>query len=192
MSILADHQIQRLAEQGMIYPFVPEQIEKLNGVMAISFGLSSFGYDIRLGNTFKVFNNPLKMHRGKIDPKSDKWHKCLTDLQGDTLEIPPNSFALAETIESFKLPRTIAGIVLGKSTYARCGLIMPFTPLEPEWEGKLTVELINSTPLPIVVYANEGIGQVLFFQGEPCAKSYKEKGRSKYQDQKGLTMPKVK
>ncbi len=170
-------------EHGMIEPFVESQTR--TGV--VSFGVSSYGYDIRVADEYKVFTN---LYNTVVDPKNFD-SKSFVDMKGDTCIIPPNSFALARTIEYFRIPRDILTICLGKSTYARCGIIVNVTPFEPEWEGHVTIEISNTTPLPAKIYSNEGIAQVLFFQGdEPCAISYKDK-KGKYQAQRGVTLPKI-
>ena len=170
-------------EHHMIEPFVDDQVRA--GV--ISYGVSSYGYDVRVGNEFKVFTN---VFNTIVDPKNFD-SKSFVDIVADQCVIPPNSFALASTIEYFRIPRDVLTICLGKSTYARCGIIVNVTPFEPEWEGHVTIEISNTTPLPAKIYANEGIAQVLFFQSdEPCAKSYKDK-KGKYQAQRGVTLPKL-
>ena len=165
MSIKSDRWITRMArEHNMIEPFVDDQVRQ--GV--ISYGVSSYGYDVRVGDEFKVFTN---VYNTVVDPKNFD-PKSFVDIRADVCIIPPNSFALASTIEYFRIPRDILTICLGKSTYARCGIIVNVTPFEPEWEGHVTIEISNTTPLPAKIYANEGIAQVLFFQSdEPCAKS---------------------
>ena len=184
MSIKPDTWITRMArEHNMIDPFVDDQVRQ--GV--ISYGVSSYGYDVRVGDEFKVFTN---VYNTVVDPKNFD-PKSFVDIRADVCIIPPNSFALASTIEYFRIPRDILTICLGKSTYARCGIIVNVTPFEPEWEGHVTIEISNTTPLPAKIYANEGIAQVLFFQSdEPCAKSYKDK-KGKYQAQRGVTLPKL-
>ena len=170
-------------EHQMIEPFVDDQVR--DGV--ISYGVSSYGYDVRVGDEFKVFTN---VYNTVVDPKNFD-PKSFVDIRGEVCIIPPNSFALASTIEYFRIPRDILTVCLGKSTYARCGIIVNVTPFEPEWEGHVTIEISNTTPLPAKIYANEGIAQVLFFQGdEPCAKSYKDK-KGKYQAQRGVTLPRL-
>ena len=170
-------------ERRMIEPFVDDQVRE--GV--ISYGVSSYGYDVRVGDEFKVFTN---VYNTVVDPKNFD-SKSFVDIRADVCIIPPNSFALASTIEYFRIPRDILTICLGKSTYARCGIIVNVTPFEPEWEGHVTIEISNTTPLPAKIYANEGIAQVLFFQSdEPCAKSYKDK-KGKYQAQRGVTLPRI-
>ena len=167
----------------MIEPFESNQVRA--GV--ISYGVSSYGYDMRVAPEFKIFTNVLS---SIVDPKNFD-PKSFVDIRADVCIIPPNSFALASTIEYFRIPRDILTICLGKSTYARCGIIVNVTPFEPEWEGHVTIEISNTTPLPAKIYANEGIAQVLFFQSdEPCATSYKDK-KGKYQAQRGVTLPKM-
>ena len=170
-------------EHKMIEPFVDDQVRQ--GV--ISYGVSSYGYDVRVGDEFKVFTN---VYNTVVDPKNFD-PKSFVDIKADQCVIPPNSFALASTIEYFRIPRDVLTICLGKSTYARCGIIVNVTPFEPEWEGHVTIEISNTTPLPAKIYANEGIAQVLFFQSdEPCARSYKDK-KGKYQAQRGVTLPRL-
>jgi dCTP deaminase len=170
-------------EHNMIEPFVDDQVRQ--GV--ISYGVSSYGYDVRVGDDFKVFTN---VYNTVVDPKNFD-SKSFVDIKADVCIIPPNSFALASTIEYFRIPRDILTVCLGKSTYARCGIIVNVTPFEPEWEGHVTIEISNTTPLPAKIYANEGIAQVLFFQSdEPCARSYKDK-KGKYQAQRGVTLPRL-
>ena len=170
-------------EHKMIDPFVDGQVRA--GV--ISYGVSSYGYDVRVGDEFKVFSN---VFNAVVDPKNFD-PKSFVDIKADVCIIPPNSFALASTIEYFRIPRDILTVCLGKSTYARCGIIVNVTPFEPEWEGHVTIEISNTTPLPAKIYANEGIAQVLFFQSdEVCAVSYKDK-KGKYQAQRGVTLPKL-
>jgi dCTP deaminase len=170
-------------EHGMIEPFEDRQVR--DGV--ISYGLSSYGYDIRVADEFKVFTN---INSTVVDPKNFD-ARSFVDVKADVCIIPPNSFALAKTIEYFRIPRDVLTVCVGKSTYARCGLIVNVTPFEPEWEGFVTLEISNTTPLPAKVYANEGISQVLFFQGdEPCEVSYADK-KGKYQRQQGLTLPRL-
>ena len=178
-----DKWIRRMArETGMIDPFS----EDLVGEGQISYGLSSYGYDIRVGSHFKIFHN---LNSALIDPKAFD-ERSFTDHDGDCL-IPPNSFALAETVERFRIPRSALAVCVGKSTYARCGIIVNVTPLEPEWEGVLTLEISNTTPLPAKIYAGEGIAQLLFFIGqEVCETSYADR-KGKYQNQSGLTLPRI-
>jgi dCTP deaminase len=184
MSILSDRWIRRMAqEKGMIEPFVDAQ--KREGV--ISYGLSSYGYDARVGNDFKIFTN---VNSSVVDPKNFD-EQSFVDRTTDVCIIPPNSFALARTVEYFRIPRDVLVVCVGKSTYARCGIIVNVTPLEPEWEGHVTLEFSNTTPLPAKIYANEGACQFLFLQGnEPCEVSYRDKA-GKYQGQRGVTLPKI-
>jgi dCTP deaminase len=183
-SIKADRWIRKMAlEHGMIEPFEEKQVRK--GV--ISYGLSSYGYDIRVADEFKVFTN---INNTVVDPKNFD-DRSFVDMKTDVCIIPPNSFALAKTVEYFRIPRDVLTVCVGKSTYARCGLIVNVTPFEPEWEGFVTLEISNTTPLPAKVYANEGISQVLFFQSdEVCETSYADK-QGKYQKQQGLTLPRL-
>ena len=185
MAILCDTQIRELIG---IEPF--EENVKRPG--RVSFGVSSYGYDIRVGTVFKIFTN---INASIIDPKNFRDDSFVTidtrETGKDHVLIPPNSFALCETIEYIEMPREYLAICVGKSTYARCGIIVNVTPIEPEWRGKITLEISNTTPLPAKIYANEGIAQLIFLKGErTCAKSYADK-RGKYQDQGGLTLPKV-
>jgi dCTP deaminase len=184
MPIKSDKWITKMArEHGMIEPFVERQARA--GV--VSYGVSSYGYDIRVADEFKVFTN---VYNTIVDPKNFD-PKSFVDIKGDFCIVPPNSFALARTIEYFRIPRDILTVCLGKSTYARCGIIVNVTPFEPEWEGHVTIEISNTTPLPAKIYANEGIAQVLFFQGdEPPEVSYKDK-KGKYQAQTGVTLPRI-
>lgn len=178
MGVLPDWKIQK---EIVIRPFASG--EPRPG--AISYGLSSYGYDVRVGRHFKVFTN---VHGAVVDPKKFD-SRSFVDIEGDYCLIPPNSFALAETVEYFEIPRDILAICVGKSTYARCGIIVNVTPLEPEWRGKITIEISNTTPLPAKIYANEGIAQILFLRNDGvCETSYGDK-KGKYQDQKGLTLP---
>jgi dCTP deaminase len=183
-SIKADRWIKQMAlEHRMIEPFEDRQVR--TGV--ISYGLSSYGYDIRVADEFKVFTN---INSTVVDPKNFD-ARSFVDVRADVCIIPPNSFALAKTVEYFRIPRDVLTVCVGKSTYARCGLIVNVTPFEPEWEGFVTLEISNTTPLPAKVYANEGIAQVLFFQSdEACEVSYADK-KGKYQKQQGLTLPKL-
>ena len=184
MSILSDRWIRRMVqEKGMIEPFVDAQ--KREGV--ISYGLSSYGYDARVGTDFKIFTN---VDSAVVDPKNFAANSFV-DRTADVCIIPPNSFALARTVEYFRIPRDVLVICVGKSTYARCGIIVNVTPLEPEWEGHVTLELSNTTTLPAKIYANEGVAQMLFFESdEVCETSYKDRG-GKYQGQKGVTLPRA-
>jgi len=178
MGLLADWQIRKSVK---IEPFADGSHRP--GV--VSYGLTSYGYDVRVGRHFKVFTN---VYGAVVDPKNFS-PAAFIDIEADSCIIPPNSFALAETIEYFEIPRDILAICLGKSTYARCGILVNITPLEPEWRGKITIEISNTTPLPAKIYANEGIAQILFFRAEQvCRVSYADK-KGKYQDQKGLTLP---
>ena len=188
MSLLSDRQITRLAQtQGMIEPFVPHQVKTENGQRIISYGTSSYGYDIRCAREFKIFTN---VDSAIVDPK-DFSPKSFVDRKTDVCVIPPNSFVLARTVEYFRIPRDTLVICLGKSTYARCGIIVNVTPLEPEWEGHVTLEFSNTTPLPAKIYANEGVAQMLFFESdETCATSYRDRG-GKYLGQTGVTLPKI-
>ncbi len=184
MSLKNDAWIRRMArEQKMIEPFVDSQVRA--GV--ISYGLSSYGYDIRVADEFKVFTN---VHSTIVDPKGFD-PRSMVDVRGEVCIIPPNSFALARSVEYIRVPRDVLVICLGKSTYARCGIIVNVTPLEPEWEGHITIEISNTTPLPAKIYANEGIAQLIFLQAdEPCQVSYADK-KGKYQRQRGIVLPKV-
>jgi len=184
MALLPDFRIREYAlKEKMIEPFVDKQ--QHSGV--ISYGLSSYGYDIRVADEFKIFTN---VNSAVVDPKQfDK--RSMVDFKGDICVIPPNSFVLAKTVEYFRIPRQVLTICVGKSTYARCGIIVNVTPFEPEWEGFVTLEISNTTPLPARIYANEGIAQVLFFESDaPCEVSYADK-KGKYQNQKGIALPKI-
>jgi dCTP deaminase len=184
MGLKPDHWIRKLAlEHGMIEPFVENQVRQ--GV--ISYGVSSYGYDMRVADEFKIFTN---VYSAIVDPKNFS-PQSFVDFKGEVCIIPPNSFALARSIEYFRIPRTVLTVCLGKSTYARCGQIVNVTPFEPEWEGHVTLEISNTTPLPAKIYANEGIAQVLFFEAdEECEISYGDK-KGKYQGQMGVTPPKL-
>ena len=183
MSIKSDRWIKEMAREGMIEPFVERQVR----ADVVSFGLSSYGYDIRVADEFKVFTN---INSTLIDPKAFD-PRSFVDLKSDICIVPPNSFALARTVEYFRIPRDVLTVCLGKSTYARCGIIVNVTPFEPEWEGTATLEISNTTPLPAKIYANEGIAQVLFFQSdEPCEISYADK-KGKYQAQREVTLPRM-
>lgn len=184
MSIKSDRWIRKMAlEQEMITPFTEKQIRQ--GV--ISYGLSSYGYDLRVADEFKIFTN---VNSAVVDPKAFDERSFVT-VQADSIMVPPNSFALARSVEYFKIPRDVLTVCLGKSTYARCGIIVNVTPFEPEWEGFVTLEISNTTPLPAKIYANEGLCQVLFFQSdEPCETSYKDKN-GKYQGQTGIVVPRL-
>jgi dCTP deaminase len=184
MGLKPDHWIEKYAkEQKMIEPFEGNQVR--DGV--ISYGVSSYGYDIRVADEFKIFTN---VHSAVVDPKNFD-EKSMVDFKGEVCVIPPNSFALARTVEYFRIPRSVLTICLGKSTYARCGIIVNVTPFEPEWEGYVTLEISNTTPLPAKIYANEGIAQVLFFEAdEECRISYADK-KGKYQKQQSIELPKL-
>ena len=186
MSIKSDRWIRKMAkEHGMIEPFADEQVRE----GCISYGVSSYGYDMRVAQDFKIFTNALSaiVDPKRFDPKS------FVEFTGDVCVVPPNSFALARSVEYFRIPRNVLTVCVGKSTYARCGIITNVTPFEPEWEGHVTLEISNTTPLPAKIYANEGIAQVLFFASDPddvCEKSYADK-KGKYQAQRGITLPKI-
>ena len=184
MAIKSDRWIRKMAlEQNMIEPFVDRQVR--DGV--ISYGVSSYGYDIRVADEFMIFTN---VHSAIVDPKNFD-PKSMFEFKGEVCIIPPNSFALAKTVEYFRIPRKVLTVCLGKSTYARCGLIVNVTPFEPEWEGFVTLEISNTTPLPAKIYANEGIAQVLFFEAdEECEISYADK-KGKYQKQQSIVLPKL-
>jgi dCTP deaminase len=187
MSVLSDQEIRQLAvEKKMIEPFVDRQVrEQEKGERAISYGLSSYGYDLRVADEFKVFTN---VFNTVVDPKNFD-AKSFVDIQAEVCIVPPNSFALARSVEYFRIPRDILTICLGKSTYARCGIIVNVTPFEPEWEGHVTLEISNTTPLPAKIYANEGLAQVLFLRAsKTCEVSYADR-KGKYQTQRGITLP---
>lgn len=197
MTIKSDKWIRKMAlEHNMIVPFESQQVKARSNrddfinksepsIRVISYGLSSYGYDVRCSDEFKVFTN---INSTLVDPKNFD-PKCFVDVKGEYCIIPPNSFALARTVERFKIPRDVLVICLGKSTYARCGCVVNVTPLEPEWEGEVTLEFSNTTPLPLKIYANEGCAQMLFFQSnEPCVTSYADRD-GKYQGQSGVTLP---
>jgi dCTP deaminase len=196
MSIKSDRWIRRMAEQQkMIEPFEPGQVKfsgnggATDGHRIVSYGTSSYGYDVRCSREFKVFTN---INSTIVDPKAFD-PGSFVDIESDVCIIPPNSFALARTVEFFRIPRDTLVVCLGKSTYARCGIIVNVTPLEPEWEGHVTLEFSNTTPLPARIYANEGVAQMLFFQAaadDVCETSYKDRG-GKYQGQKGVTLPRT-
>lgn len=188
MTIKADKWIRRMAEEHkMIEPFEPGQVRKNDTHKIVSYGTSSYGYDVRCANEFKIFTN---INSAIVDPKAFS-DDSFVDFTGDVCIIPPNSFALARTVEYFRIPRDVLTICLGKSTYARCGIIVNVTPLEPEWEGHVTLEFSNTTNLPAKIYANEGVAQMLFFESdEVCETSYKDRG-GKYQGQIGVTLPKA-
>ena len=184
MGLKPDHWIRKMSlEQGMIEPYVESQVR--DGV--ISYGVSSYGYDMRVADEYKIFTN---VHSAIVDPKNFT-SDSFVDFKGDVCVIPPNSFVLARSMEYFRIPRGVLTVCLGKSTYARCGLIVNVTPFEPEWEGYVTLEISNTTPLPAKVYSNEGISQVLFFEADDeCEVSYADK-KGKYQKQTELTLPKL-
>ena len=184
MSIKSDRWIRRMAlDHRMIEPFTDKQVRA--GVL--SYGLSSYGYDVRIADEFKIFTN---INSTIVDPKNFD-PRSFVDFKGDVCIIPPNSFALAQTVEYFRIPRSVLTICVGKSSYARCGIIVNVTPFEPEWEGIVTLEVSNTTPLPAKIYANEGIAQVLFFESdEVCETSYRDR-KGKYQAQRGITLPKL-
>jgi dCTP deaminase len=188
MTVKSDKWIRRMAkEHGMIEPFEPGQVKTNSRGAVVSFGTSSYGYDIRCSNEFKIFTN---INAAIVDPKHFSANSFV-DFRGDVCIIPPNSFALARTVEYFRIPRNVLTLCLGKSTYARCGIIVNVTPLEPEWEGHVTLEFSNTTPLPARIYANEGVAQVIFLESdEVCETSYRDRG-GKYQGQQGVTLPKI-
>ncbi len=184
MGLKPDHWIRKMAlEHGMIEPFVENQVRE--GVL--SYGVSSYGYDVRVADEFKIFTN---VYSTVVDPKNFDV-RSMIDFKGDVCVIPPNSFVLARTVEYFRIPRGVLTLCVGKSTYARCGIIVNVTPLEPEWEGYVTLEISNTTPLPAKIYANEGIAQMIFFEAdETCEVSYADK-KGKYQRQGGIVLPKL-
>jgi dCTP deaminase len=186
MAIKSDHWIRRMAQQtGMIEPFESQQVRVTDGQKIISYGTSSYGYDVRCANEFKIFTN---INSAIVDPKAFD-PSSFVDVVADVCIIPPNSFVLARTVEYFRIPRNVLTICVGKSTYARCGIIVNVTPLEPEWEGHVTLEFSNTTNLPAKIYANEGVAQMLFLQSdEVCDVSYKDRA-GKYQGQRGVTLP---
>ncbi|CAN5233255.1 dCTP deaminase [soil metagenome] len=186
MSIKSDIWIRNMAENhGMIEPYAREQLRYNESGKVISYGTSSYGYDVRCANEFKIFTN---INSAIVDPKNFS-PESFVDITADVCIIPPNSFALARTIEYFRIPRDVLTICLGKSTYARCGIIVNVTPLEPEWEGHVTLEFSNTTPLPAKIYANEGVAQMIFLQAdEVCEVSYRDRN-GKYQGQQGVTLP---
>ncbi|MSR13886.1 MAG: dCTP deaminase [Gammaproteobacteria bacterium] len=188
MPVKADSWINRMAREArMIEPFEPQQVRELEGRRVISYGTSSYGYDIRCAPEFKVFTN---INSAIVDPKNFD-PASFVDVNADVCIIPPNSFALARTVEYFRIPRNVLTICLGKSTYARCGIIVNVTPLEPEWEGHVTLEFSNTTTLPAKIYANEGVAQVIFLESDcACDISYRDRG-GKYQAQTGVTLPKA-
>ncbi|MFN7753446.1 MAG: dCTP deaminase [Pseudomonadota bacterium] len=190
MSIKSDRWIRRMAqEHGMIDPFEPGQVKQVDGRRIVSYGTSSYGYDVRCSDEFKLFTN---LNTTIVDPKNFD-PDSFVDLKSDVCIIPPNSFALARTVERYRIPRNVLTVCLGKSTYARCGIIVNVTPLEPEWEGYVTLEFSNTTPLPAKIYANEGVAQMIFFESAPddvCETSYRDRG-GKYQGQSGVVLPRI-
>ena len=188
MTIKSDKWIKEMAmHHNMIKPFQEDQVKTNNGGKIVSYGTSSYGYDVRCADEFKVFTN---INSTMVDPKNFD-DKSFIDIKSDVCTIPPNSFALARTVEYFKIPRQVLTLCLGKSTYARCGIIVNVTPLEPEWEGHVTLEFSNTTSLPAKIYANEGVAQFIFLESdEVCESSYKDRA-GKYQGQKGVTLPKT-
>ena len=188
MSIKSDQWIRKMAEEyKMIEPFEPVQIKKNGTEKLISYGTSSYGYDVRCADEFKIFTN---VHSATVDPKNFD-SNSFVDIKSDHCIVHPNAFALARTVEYFRIPRNVLTICLGKSTYARCGIIVNVTPLEPEWEGHVTLEFSNTTNLPAKIYANEGVAQVIFLESdEECETSYKDRS-GKYQGQRGVTLPKA-
>ncbi len=187
MSVKPDHWIRQQAALGMIEPFEPGQVRNIDGRKIISYGTSSYGYDVRVAREFRIFTN---INSTIVDPK-DFDADSFVDFTGDVCIIPPNSFALARTVEYFRIPRDVLVICLGKSTYARCGIIVNVTPLEPEWEGHVTLEFSNTTPLPAKIYAGEGCAQVVFLGADGvCETSYRDRG-GKYQGQTGVTLPRA-
>ena len=188
MTIKSDRWITRMArEHGMIEPFEPRQVRSSSGGRTISYGVSSYGYDVRCAEEFKIFTN---INSTIVDPKAFD-AKSFVDFRGDCCIIPPNSFALARTVEYFRVPGNVLILCVGKSTYARCGVIVNVTPLEPGWEGQVTLEFSNTTPLPAKIYANEGVAQMLFFESdEVCETSYRDRD-GKYMGQRGVTLPKT-
>ena len=188
MSIKSDGWISRMARShSMIEPFEGSQVRYVNDERVISYGVSSYGYDVRCSREFKVFTN---LHSAVVDPKNFD-ERSFVDVEGDVCIIPPNSFALARTVEYFRIPRNVLTVCLGKSTYARCGIIVNVTPLEPDWEGHVTLEFSNTTNLPAKIYANEGVAQMIFFESdETCEVSYRDR-KGKYQGQTGVTLPRT-
>jgi len=185
MTLKSDRWIREKAEQGMISPFEPGQVRVLDGRKVISYGTSSYGYDIRCSREFKVFTN---VNNVVVDPKAFD-PKAFVDIEADVCIIPPNSFALTSSLEYIRMPRNVTAICLGKSTYARAGVVANLTPLEAAWHGHITIEISNTTPLPAKIYANEGISQLLFFESDgECETSYQDRG-GKYQGQQGITLP---
>ncbi len=188
MSLQPDSWIKKKSEdEEMIEPFVDHLVSEENGKKIISYGLSSYGYDLRVSNKFKIFTN---INHSIIDPKGFS-DKEFVDIESDVCIVPPNSFALAVSVEYFRIPRDVLTICIGKSTYARCGIIVNVTPFEPEWEGYVTLEISNTTPLPAKIYANEGLAQVIFLKGaKPCDVTYADR-KGKYMKQVGITIPRM-
>jgi len=189
MSLKSDKWIRKMSnEHKMIEPFCPTLVKEQDGDKIVSYGLSSYGYDLRVSNKFKIFTN---VHSTVVDPKNFQSSSFL-DIETDVCIVPPNSFALAVSVERFKIPRDVLTLCIGKSTYARCGIIVNVTPFEPEWEGYVTLEISNTTPLPAKIYANEGLAQVIFYQSdEQCETSYADR-RGKYMDQEmEATVPRI-
>jgi len=188
MSVCSDRWIRKMSqEHGMIEPFIDGQVRSADHGRIISYGLSSYGYDLRVSDEFKVFTN---VHSAMVDPKAFD-EKSFVDIKTDVCVVPPNSFALARSVEYFRIPRNVLTICVGKSTYARCGIIVNVTPFEPEWEGHVTLEISNTTPLPAKIYANEGLAQVVFFEADDvCETSYADRG-GKYMKQRGITVPRM-
>jgi len=188
MSVCSDRWIRKMSqEHGMIEPFIDGQVRSADHGRIISYGLSSYGYDLRVSDEFKVFTN---VHSAMVDPKGFD-EKSFVDIKTDVCVVPPNSFALARSVEYFRIPRNVLTICVGKSTYARCGIIVNVTPFEPEWEGHVTLEISNTTPLPAKIYANEGLAQVVFFEADDvCETSYADRG-GKYMKQCGITVPRM-
>lgn len=188
MALLSDRWIRKMAkEKGMIAPFVDGQVKEVDNKRVVSYGLSSYGYDLRVAGEFKIFTN---VHNSLVDPKNFT-ENAFVDVKGAKCIIPPNSFALSRSVEYFKIPRNILTVCVGKSTYARCGIIVNVTPFEPEWEGYVTLEISNTTPLPAVIYAEEGLAQVIFFEAkEECEISYADR-KGKYMKQVSITPPKI-
>jgi dCTP deaminase len=186
MGLQADRWIREKAlNEGMIEPFLDHLVREVDGHKVVSYGLSSYGYDLRVANEFKVFTN---VHNSLVDPKNFS-ESAFVHIEGDVCIIPPNSFALARSVEYFRIPKNVLTLCIGKSTYARCGIIVNVTPFEPEWEGYVTLEISNTTPLPAKIYANEGLAQVLFLEGaENCETTYADRG-GKYMGQVKITLP---
>jgi dCTP deaminase len=187
MALLSDELIEKMAIKGMIEPFEKRQIKQTQSRKLVSYGLSSYGYDLRVAEEFKIFTN---VYNSIIDPKNFT-EDSFVEIKAPTCIIPPNSFALARSVEYFRIPRNILTLCIGKSTYARCGIIVNITPFEPEWEGYVTLEISNTTPLPAKIYANEGLAQVIFFEAkQECLISYADR-KGKYMKQTGITIPRL-